>query len=186
MHIAETMEQAKKDVAYGMEQWFHYFQAVAAFPQMAVPGDDLDEMIAFINESGFGAIGTPVVVGLTQGLQEGSDLAPAVVAALGDVPAADFLQGVAVQAVILAIVLLTGGSSSSTSTEQRPLVDVSASRVATIKIRNDDLERTINSLQKLSACGEELVHVPIVVLAPRVSEHSPKRVVLTKLVPAPF
>ena len=59
VHIAETMEPAKKDVAYGMEQWFHYFQAVAAFPQMAVPGDDLDEMIAFINESGFGAIGTP-------------------------------------------------------------------------------------------------------------------------------
>ncbi|TVQ56648.1 MAG: LLM class flavin-dependent oxidoreductase [Rhodobacteraceae bacterium] len=59
VHIAETMEQARRDVAYGMEQWFHYFQAVAAFPQMAVPGDNLDEMIAFVNESGFGAIGTP-------------------------------------------------------------------------------------------------------------------------------
>lgn len=61
-HVAESMEQAKKDVAYGMEQWFHYFQAVAAFPQMAVPGDNLDEMIAFVNESGFGAIGTPDMV----------------------------------------------------------------------------------------------------------------------------
>jgi limonene 1,2-monooxygenase len=59
VHIADTMEQARADVAYGMEQWFHYFQAVAAFPQMAVPGDNLDEMIAFVNESGFGAIGTP-------------------------------------------------------------------------------------------------------------------------------
>ncbi len=59
VHIAETMEQARRDVAYGMEQWFHYFQAVAAFPQMAVPGDNLDEMIAFVNDSGFGAIGTP-------------------------------------------------------------------------------------------------------------------------------
>jgi len=59
VHIAETMEQARRDVAYGMEQWFHYFQAVAAFPQMAVPGANLDEMIAFVNESGFGAIGTP-------------------------------------------------------------------------------------------------------------------------------
>lgn len=59
VHIAETIEQARRDVAYGMEQWFHYFQAVAAFPQMAVPGDNLDEMIAFVNDSGFGAIGTP-------------------------------------------------------------------------------------------------------------------------------
>lgn len=59
VHIAETMEQAYKDVEYGMEQWFHYFQAVAAFPQMAVPGDNVKEMIEFVNESGFGAIGTP-------------------------------------------------------------------------------------------------------------------------------
>ncbi|MDO9524898.1 MAG: LLM class flavin-dependent oxidoreductase [Gemmobacter sp.] len=59
VHIAETMEQAYRDVEYGMEQWFHYFQAVAAFPQMAVPGNNVKEMIEFVNESGFGAIGTP-------------------------------------------------------------------------------------------------------------------------------
>lgn len=59
VHIADTMEQAYRDVEYGMEQWFHYFQAVAAFPQMAVPGDNVKEMIEFVNESGFGAIGTP-------------------------------------------------------------------------------------------------------------------------------
>jgi limonene 1,2-monooxygenase len=59
VHIADTVEQAYKDVEYGMEQWFHYFQAVAAFPQMAVPGDNVKEMIEFVNESGFGAIGTP-------------------------------------------------------------------------------------------------------------------------------
>ncbi|MFP4275463.1 MAG: LLM class flavin-dependent oxidoreductase, partial [Paracoccaceae bacterium] len=34
-------------------------QAVAAFPQMAVPGNNVKEMIEFVNESGFGAIGTP-------------------------------------------------------------------------------------------------------------------------------
>lgn len=62
VHVAETKEQAYADVAYGMEQWFHYFQAVAAFPQMAVPGNNLEEMIAFVNESGFGAIGTPDMV----------------------------------------------------------------------------------------------------------------------------
>jgi limonene 1,2-monooxygenase len=59
VHIADTMKQAYRDVEYGMEQWFHYFQAVAAFPQMAVPGNNVKEMIAFVNESGFGAIGTP-------------------------------------------------------------------------------------------------------------------------------
>jgi len=59
VHIADTMEQAYRDVEYGMEQWFHYFQAVAAFPQMAVPGNNVKEMIAFVNDSGFGAIGTP-------------------------------------------------------------------------------------------------------------------------------
>ena len=53
------MEQAYRDVEYGIEQWFNYFQAVAAFPQMSMPGSNVREMIAFINESGFGAIGTP-------------------------------------------------------------------------------------------------------------------------------
>ncbi len=59
VHCAETMEQAYRDVEYGIEQWFNYFQAVAAFPQMAMPGSNVREMIAFINDSGFGAIGTP-------------------------------------------------------------------------------------------------------------------------------
>jgi limonene 1,2-monooxygenase len=56
------MEQAYRDVEYGIEQWFDYFQAVAAFPQMAVPGSNIKEMISFINDSGFGAIGTPDMV----------------------------------------------------------------------------------------------------------------------------
>jgi limonene 1,2-monooxygenase len=59
MHIAETREQAYKDVEYGIEQWFRYFQKVAAFPQMAVEGGDIREMIDYVNEAGIGAIGTP-------------------------------------------------------------------------------------------------------------------------------
>lgn len=43
---------------FGMEQWFRYFQDVAAFPQMAVLGDHLEEMIDFVN-NGLGVIGTP-------------------------------------------------------------------------------------------------------------------------------
>ena len=62
VHCAETMDQAYRDVEYGMAHWFEYFQAVAAFPQMAVPGNNVKEMIAFVNESGFGAIGTPDMV----------------------------------------------------------------------------------------------------------------------------
>ncbi|MFC4947146.1 LLM class flavin-dependent oxidoreductase [Pseudonocardia sp. GCM10023141] len=58
MHIAETREQAYRDVQFGIEQWFRYFQKVAAFPQMAVSGGDVKEMIDFINEAGIGAIGT--------------------------------------------------------------------------------------------------------------------------------
>src|SRR5207253_4423174 len=59
MHCAETKEQAIADVQYGIEHWFRYFQAVAAFPQMAVLGDSAVEMIDFINKSGLGVIGTP-------------------------------------------------------------------------------------------------------------------------------
>jgi limonene 1,2-monooxygenase len=59
MHVAETREQAYREVEHGIEQWFRYFQKVAAFPQMAVEGGDVREMIEFINEAGIGAIGTP-------------------------------------------------------------------------------------------------------------------------------
>jgi len=58
MHLAQTEEQAREDVKYGMTQWFRYFQDVAAFPQMAVEGGNLDEMIDFVN-GGLGVIGTP-------------------------------------------------------------------------------------------------------------------------------
>jgi limonene 1,2-monooxygenase len=59
MHVAETREQAFREVEHGIEQWFRYFQKVAAFPQMAVEGGDVREMIEFVNEAGIGAIGTP-------------------------------------------------------------------------------------------------------------------------------
>ena len=58
-------------------------------------------LIADSSPVSFGAIGTPVLVGLAQGLHEGSDLAPAVADVIGNVPVADFLQAVAVQAVMI-------------------------------------------------------------------------------------
>ena len=58
-HIAETDEEARAEVRFGIEPWFRYFQKVAAFPQMTIPGDQIDEMIDVINETGAGVIGTP-------------------------------------------------------------------------------------------------------------------------------
>ena len=60
MHLAETREQAYKDVEHGMLDWFDYFQHTAAFPQMAVgDGTTVRQCIDFVNQSGLGAIGTP-------------------------------------------------------------------------------------------------------------------------------
>jgi limonene 1,2-monooxygenase len=59
MHIAETREQAIREVEYGIVEWFRYFQKVAAFPQFALDGSNIEEMVNFINEGGFGVIGTP-------------------------------------------------------------------------------------------------------------------------------
>ncbi|MEU7814981.1 LLM class flavin-dependent oxidoreductase [Pseudonocardia sp. NPDC049154] len=58
MHIAETEEQAHADVEHGIEAWFEYFAHTAAFPQMAVDGSNVKEMISFINDNGIGVIGT--------------------------------------------------------------------------------------------------------------------------------
>ncbi len=59
MHVAETREQAYKDVEHGIHAWFNYFQHTAAFPQMSVgDGTNVREYIEFINTSGVGSIGT--------------------------------------------------------------------------------------------------------------------------------
>jgi alkanesulfonate monooxygenase SsuD/methylene tetrahydromethanopterin reductase-like flavin-dependent oxidoreductase (luciferase family) len=58
MHIAPTRAQAEAEVEFGLEAWFNYFQHVAAFPQMAVEGGNLTEMVAFIRDAGVGVIGT--------------------------------------------------------------------------------------------------------------------------------
>jgi limonene 1,2-monooxygenase len=58
-HIAETEEQAFREVEHGLVEWSRYFAKVAAFPQMAVETGNVEEVIAFINNSGMGVIGTP-------------------------------------------------------------------------------------------------------------------------------
>lgn len=73
VHLAETEEQARKDVTFGITEWFRYFQHVAAFPQMAVEGENVDEMIEFVNGNGLGVVGTPdMLVELLQKWQDQS------------------------------------------------------------------------------------------------------------------
>ncbi len=58
MHIADTKDQAIKDVAYGIDAWFDYLQHTAAAPQLGVQGKTTKERIDFVIESGMGVIGT--------------------------------------------------------------------------------------------------------------------------------
>ena len=59
VHCAETRDQARQDVAYGIESWFKYFQSVAGLPHMDPQGNVVSEMIDYVIEGGLGAIGTP-------------------------------------------------------------------------------------------------------------------------------
>jgi limonene 1,2-monooxygenase len=59
LHCAETREQARRDVEYGIASWFRYFQTVAGLPHVNPTGDEVHEMIDYISESGTGVIGSP-------------------------------------------------------------------------------------------------------------------------------
>jgi limonene 1,2-monooxygenase len=58
MHIAETEEQARKDVEHGLPQWLDYFRNVAALP-LAPEADDTMSMVDALNGTGLAIIGTP-------------------------------------------------------------------------------------------------------------------------------
>ena len=55
MHIAETREQARAEVRYGIEEHIRYFREVAALPIVPEGVDSVD----VLTESGFAVIGTP-------------------------------------------------------------------------------------------------------------------------------
>jgi limonene 1,2-monooxygenase len=59
MHIAETREKARADVAHGIDAWFEYFQDVQSAVHFAVAGRTTQERIDFVVDSGLGVIGTP-------------------------------------------------------------------------------------------------------------------------------
>ncbi|MDH4384247.1 MAG: LLM class flavin-dependent oxidoreductase [Caulobacter sp.] len=56
VHIAESREQARADVRFGLEDWLYYFREVAALP--LAPSDGTDPVDALI-ASGMAVIGTP-------------------------------------------------------------------------------------------------------------------------------
>jgi limonene 1,2-monooxygenase len=58
MHIAETEEQARKDVEFGLQDWVDYFRKVAALG-LAPESDDTADLVDAINGSGLAVVGTP-------------------------------------------------------------------------------------------------------------------------------
>ena len=61
MHIADTVEQARKDVEFGLLHWLQYFTKVASLP-LNIPEleiEDLDVIVELMNASGLCVIGTP-------------------------------------------------------------------------------------------------------------------------------
>jgi limonene 1,2-monooxygenase len=57
MHIAETAEQAKADVAFGLANWVDYFANVGALP--IAPQGEPEQVADLLIKSGFAVIGTP-------------------------------------------------------------------------------------------------------------------------------
>ena len=58
MHIAETREQAIRDVEFGLADWVDYFERVAALP-LAPDRAGHESLVDALNASGLAVIGTP-------------------------------------------------------------------------------------------------------------------------------
>jgi limonene 1,2-monooxygenase len=56
MHIAETREQARRNVEFGLENWARYFREIATFP-IVPPG--IDNPYEYLTENKMAVIGTP-------------------------------------------------------------------------------------------------------------------------------
>jgi len=58
VHIAESVEQARADVRFGLPGWLYYFQKVVALPGVPEEGS-MEECLDAMIESGFVVVGTP-------------------------------------------------------------------------------------------------------------------------------
>ena len=56
VHIAETREQARKDVEFGLELWIKYFREIAALP--LAPEGGTQDLVDALNDSGLAVIGS--------------------------------------------------------------------------------------------------------------------------------
>ncbi|MES2496087.1 MAG: LLM class flavin-dependent oxidoreductase [Pseudomonadota bacterium] len=56
-HIAETREQARQDMEYGLRHWIDYYKTIGTLP--IVPEEHMDDPVGYMIESGLAAIGTP-------------------------------------------------------------------------------------------------------------------------------
>jgi limonene 1,2-monooxygenase len=56
-HVAETREQARRDVKFGLDEFRRYFTEVATFP--IIPPDITGDPADYLVESGLATIGTP-------------------------------------------------------------------------------------------------------------------------------
>lgn len=55
-HIAETREQARADMEYGLRDWIDYYKTIGTLP--IVPEERMDDPISYMIETGLAAIGT--------------------------------------------------------------------------------------------------------------------------------
>ena len=58
MHIAPTMDQARREVEFGLPAWVDYFQRVAALPLVG-DATNVGDMVDAMNATGLAVIGTP-------------------------------------------------------------------------------------------------------------------------------
>jgi limonene 1,2-monooxygenase len=58
IHLADTEEQARADVRYGLQRWVEYW-SVASQLELSVNTGNIDKLIDDMNDSGFAVIGTP-------------------------------------------------------------------------------------------------------------------------------
>lgn len=59
MHIAESVEQAHRDVEYGLGEWLHYFQKLVPLPIESDPGNIRGAIKELNDDTGLAVIGTP-------------------------------------------------------------------------------------------------------------------------------
>jgi len=59
MHLAESKEQAIRDVRHGLDAFCDYTQHTIAAPHFRAAGTTFEERVAWVNDTGLGVIGTP-------------------------------------------------------------------------------------------------------------------------------